>query len=334
MFLLDAGIEHQQTSEVSQCIKLITVPGTQRVCKYAFDLARAHGRKKVTCITKNNIMKITDGMFAKVFDKMASKYPDIETEHRIVDIATAQVASKPHIFDVIVTLNLYGDIISDVAAEVAGSVGLCGSANIGEQAAMFEAVHGSAPDIAGKDIANPGGLLNGAVMMLTHIGQHETAVKIKNAFLAALEDGIHTADIYRPNTSKVKVGTMGFSDAVIERLGVEPKILRAESVTAADHTNNQQPLSHYDVLSDPITTFPQKELVGCDFFVDWQGDNRNPETLAKVLQSCKSDLGLQMISNRGVKVWPDGHDETFKVNHWRCRFVGQGSTVNNKTYET
>eukprot|EP00730_Choanoeca_flexa_P011360 TRINITY_DN2478_c0_g1_i1.p1 TRINITY_DN2478_c0_g1~~TRINITY_DN2478_c0_g1_i1.p1 ORF type:complete len:529 (+),score=141.12 TRINITY_DN2478_c0_g1_i1:65-1651(+) len=325
-----AGIEHRHTSEVTQCIKLITVPGTARVCKYAFDYATMHSRKNVTCITKQNIMKITDGLFHRVFQKTAEQYPHLESEHRIVDIATAQVASKPHLFDVIVTLNLYGDIISDVAAEVAGSVGLCGSANVGDRYAMFEAIHGSAPDISGQDIANPAGLINGAVMMLTHIGQRHAAVTIKNALLRTIEDGIHTADIYRDGPhSKKLVGTQEFADALIERLGQEPQVLRKEEGPAADSPDGVESPS-FVLPERPVFVPPQKSLVGCDFFVDWEGDKRNPDVLAEQLQACETNLKLEMISNRGVKVWPNGNPHTYKVNHWRCRFVGEdGSEPSN-----
>ena len=172
---LYAGIEHRQTQEVYQCLKVISQPGSEKIIRYAFEYAKKYGRKKVTCMTKDNIMKLADGLFHKTFLEIAKEYPGIETDHKIIDIGTALIADRPEIFDVIVTLNLYGDIISDVAAQVTGSVGLGGSANVGAEVAMFEAIHGSAPDIAGKDIANPSGLLNGAIMMLVHIGQHEIA---------------------------------------------------------------------------------------------------------------------------------------------------------------
>src|SRR3990167_2013406 len=217
-----AGIEHRQTDEVYQCLKLISRPGCEQIIQYAFEYARKFNRKKVTCLSKDNIMKMTDGLFHRVFDEIAKDYPEIQTEHLIVDIGTALIACDPERFDVIVTLNLYGDIISDVAAQITGSVGLAGSANIGNQMAMFEAIHGSAPDIAGKNIANPSGLLNGAIQMLIHINQPETATLVENAWLKTLEDGMHTGDIYSPKLSKEKVGTQAFADAVIERLGQLP----------------------------------------------------------------------------------------------------------------
>ena len=168
---LYAGIEHQQTQDVVQALKLISRPGCEKIVRYAFEYAKAHNRKKVSCITKDNIMKLTDGLFHRVFNEIGEEYPDIEKDHYILDIGAAFVAEKPEIFDVIVTLNLYGDVISDIAAEVAGSVGIAGSANIGDGYAMFEAIHGSAPTIAGQNRANPSGLLQGAIQMLVHIGQ-------------------------------------------------------------------------------------------------------------------------------------------------------------------
>jgi isocitrate dehydrogenase len=210
---LYAGIEHQQTDNVTQCLKLISHTGSERIIRYAFEYARANARKKVTCISKDNIMKLTDGMFHKTFDRVAKEYPGIETGHMIVDIGAAKIAAAPHLFDVVVTENLYGDILSDIAAEVAGSVGLCGSSNIGKNGAMFEAIHGSAPDIAGQGIANPSGLLNAAVMMLQHLGQNDVANKIYNAWLKTIEDGIHTGDVYAPMVSSTRANTKEFTAA-------------------------------------------------------------------------------------------------------------------------
>ncbi|MDX1314552.1 MAG: NADP-dependent isocitrate dehydrogenase, partial [Eudoraea sp.] len=185
---LYAGIEHQQTDEVVQCLKLISRPGCEKIIRYAFEFARQYGRKKVTCFTKDNIMKQTDGLFHEVFNEVAAEYTDIENEHWIIDIGAAKMADTPEAFDVIVMPNLYGDIMSDVAAQITGSVGLAGSANIGEECAMFEAIHGSAPRRAGQNMANPSGLLHGAIMMLNHLGQNEVAEKIHNAWLRTIED--------------------------------------------------------------------------------------------------------------------------------------------------
>jgi len=223
---LYAGIEHRQTEEVYQTLKLISRPGSERIVRYAFEYARLNHRTKVTCFTKDNIMKMTDGLFHQVFDEIGEEYPEIEKEHWIIDIGAAKAATEPEAFDVIVMPNLYGDVVSDIAAQLTGSVGLAGSANIGEKVAMFEAVHGSAPDIAGLGIANPSGLLYAGILLLIHIKQYKAAEKIRNAWLKTIEDGVHTGDIYQEGGhSKERVGTEGFTNAVIERLGDAPATL-------------------------------------------------------------------------------------------------------------
>lgn len=311
---LYAGIEHQQTDEVVQCLKLISRPGCEKIVRYAFEYARQQGRKKVSCFTKDNIMKQTDGLFHKVFDEIAREYPDIQNEHWIVDIGAARLADTPEAFDVIVMPNLYGDVLSDVAAQITGSVGLAGSANIGEECAMFEAIHGSAPLIAGQDVANPSGLLQGAVMMLNHIGQTTIAEKIHNAWLKTIEDGIHTADIYTHGLSKQKVGTRAFADAVIANLGQQPQQFK--------------PISYAQSVALQLPPYQRKsaarkELVGVDLFVHWRGSN--PEELAARLKTLeRAGIQLAMITNRGIKVYPEGFKETFCTDHWRCRF--QSST--------
>ena len=308
---LYGGIEYRQSQDVMASLKIISRPGTERIVRYAFEYARANDRKKVTCMSKDNIMKISDGLFHKVFDEIASEYPDIENEHMIIDIGTAKVANSPHLFDVIVTPNLYGDIISDVAAEVTGSVGLGGSSNIGMDFGMFEAVHGSAPDIAGQGIANPSGLILGSVMMLTHIGQGGAASKIHNAWLKTIEDGIHTGEIYREKISKEKVGTEGFTKAVIERLGAEPEKLQARNYPDTPGGLKLPPLKPRVEVS--------KERVGVDIGINWEG---SADDLAAAVNACVNDnLKLQMISNRGTKVWPEGQPETFCADNWRLRFL-------------
>ncbi|HBR69046.1 MAG TPA: NADP-dependent isocitrate dehydrogenase, partial [Rhodospirillaceae bacterium] len=322
---LYGGIEYRQSQDVMASLKIITRPGTERICRYAFEYARANGRKKVTCMTKDNIMKLSDGLFHKVFDEIGAEYPDIQKEHMIIDIGTAKVAAHPEMFDVIVTLNLYGDIISDVAAEVTGSVGLGGSSNIGENFAMFEAVHGSAPDIAGKGIANPSGLLLGAIQMLVHIGQGTVAAKIHNAWLKTIEDGIHTGDIYREGgASKKKVGTAEFSAAVIERLGQKPIHLKAVDYSKAPPGGIKLP----PLKSQPERT---KMRVGVDIGLNWNG---KPDDLAGLMQDCllpEHNLKLQMISNRGTKVWPGGKDGTFCADNWRLRFMAVNQNEQVKT---
>ena len=307
---LYAGIEHQQTDEVVQCLKLITRPGCEKIIRYAFEYAKQYGRKKVTCFTKDNIMKQTDGLFHQVFDEIALEYPEIENEHWIIDIGAAKMADTPEVFDVIVTLNLYGDILSDVAAQIAGSVGLAGSANIGEECAMFEAIHGSAPRRANQNLANPSGLLQGAIMMLNHIGQTEVAEKVQNAWLKTIEDGIHTYDIYKEGISQQKVGTKEFAQAIIKNLGYRPRTLKA--VTYA----KGKALSLPKYIRKEVA---KKELLGVDLFVHWAGSE--PTQLADKIQTIEtSGIKLSMITNRGIKVWPDGFKETFCTDHWRCRF--------------
>lgn len=307
---LYAGIEHQQTDEVVQCLKLISRPGCEKIVRYAFEYAKQYERKKVTCFTKDNIMKQTDGLFHQVFDEIAKEYPEIENEHWIIDIGAAKMADTPEAFDVIVMPNLYGDVLSDVAAQIAGSVGLAGSANIGEECAMFEAIHGSAPRRAGQNLANPSGLLQGAVMMLNHIGETAVAEKVQNAWLKTIEEGIHTYDVFKEGISKQKVGTKEFAKAVIANLGNKPEILK--SVSYAKNT----------ALSLPKYTrkpAAKKELVGVDVFVHWGGSD--PNELAAIVQKLENtDIKLTMITNRGIKVFPDGFRETFCTDHWRCRF--------------
>ena len=306
---LYAGIEHQQTDEVVQCLKLISRPGCEKIIRYAFEYAKQQNRKKVTCFSKDNIMKQTDGLFHQVFNEIALEYPEIKNEHWIVDIGAAKVADTPEDFDVLVMQNLYGDIISDIAAQITGSVGLAGSSNIGEECAMFEAIHGTAPDIGGKDIANPSGLLNGAIMMLNHIGETKVAERIQNAWSKTIEDGIHTADIYNDKVSKKKVGTKEFANAIIENLDKLPSILKPVS----NHNNQALVLPRYQ-----RKLAANKELEGVDLFVHWRG--LDPNELAEIITKCQlAHTKLSMITNRGIKVWPDGFKETFCTDHWRCR---------------
>jgi isocitrate dehydrogenase len=306
---LYAGIEHRQTDEVVQTLKLISRPGSERIVRYAFEYARANKRSKVTCFTKDNIMKMSDGLFHKVFDEVAAEYPDIENEHWIVDIGAAKLADTPGVFDVVVMPNLYGDILSDVAAQIAGSVGLAGSANIGSSVSMFEAIHGSAPRRAGQNLANPSGLFLGAVLMLVHIGQGDVATRVHNAWLRTIEDGVHTYDVFAEGVSKEKVGTREFADAVIARLGQEPQTLK--------------PVSYATEQAISVEAKPRavavKERVGIDVFV--HAADATADDLAATLQAAAGSLALDMISNRGQSVWPGGAPETLLTDHWRCRVL-------------
>ena len=319
------GIEYRQTGQVTQCLKLISRPGTEKIVRYAFEYARANNRKKVTCFTKDNIMKVTDGLFHKVFDEVAQDYSDIENEHWIVDIGSAKLADTPTAFDVVVLPNLYGDVLSDVAAQIAGSVGLAGSANIGESIAMFEAIHGSAPRRAGQNLANPSGLLLGAVMMLVHVGQRDAAERVHNAWLRTIEEGVHTYDIFKEGVSREKVGTREFAEAVAARVGQKPETLKAVSYQTGGETADAA-----RARGTGTARTENKDLVGVDVYLDWSGGTG--DELGEAMQNLSGEgLRVKSIANRGVKVWPGGFAETFKSDHWRCRFTsdaeGAGATV-------
>jgi isocitrate dehydrogenase len=312
-----AGIEHRQTDQVFQCLKLITRPGCEKIVRYAFEYARRNNRRKVHCFTKDNIMKLTDGLFHKVYDEIGAEYPEIAKQHWIVDIGAARLADTPEIFDVIVMPNLYGDILSDVAAQIAGSIGLAGSSNIGEHVAMFEAIHGSAPGIAGQNVANPSGLLLGAVMMLVHIGQTQVASRVHNALLRTIEDGLHTADVFHEGVSQELLGTREFADAVIARLGQVP----LQRTPAAYIAGEPEVQVQWKAAAPAL-----KQLVGVDVFLEWR--NGTPDQLgAKLAVVSAAGLQLTMITNRGVKVWPGGAPETFCTDHWRCRFLAPEGAV-------
>ncbi len=314
---LYAGIEHRQTQEVYQTLKLMTSPGSEKIIRYAFEYAKLNNHKKVTCLTKDNIMKMTDGMFHRVYDEVGAEYPEINKEHMIIDIGAARLADTPEFFDVIVLPNLYGDILSDIAAQLTGSVGLGASANIGTDYAMFEAIHGSAPDIAGRGIANPSGLLLAGVQMLVHSGQPAVAETIHNAWKRTIEEGIHTGDIFRDGRSRERVGTNEFTEAVIERLGQKPERLRVVSYGKSERTRTDSIMS--------IHVHQKKELYGVDVFLDWDEAGRDPEVLgARILADIlPPHFNLTMITNRGLKVYPDVDVNSFKSDHWRCRFLSK-----------
>lgn len=314
---LYAGIEYQHTPEVCEALKIISRSGCERIIRYAFEYALSNHRKKVTCFTKDNILKLSDGLFHQTFEEIAKEYPQIENEHWIIDIGAAKLADTPENFDVVVMPNLYGDILSDVAAQIAGSVGLAGSANIGEKHAMFEAIHGSAPRRAGQNLANPSGIILASIMMLNHLSQGETASLIQNAWLKTLEDGIHTYDIYREGMSTKKVGTKEFGEAVAARLGQKPETLKP--------AKPQAPFK-----MKPVKPIPKgkKELIGVDVYVKWDGDI---EALKSQMDMCAgSDFEVDLITNRGAKVWPEPMEETFCVDHWRCRFNGKGGKTSHE----
>jgi isocitrate dehydrogenase len=319
---LYAGIEYRHTHNMRESVKLISRTGCEKIVRYAFEYAIKNSRKKVTCFSKDNIMKFSDGIFHQVFNEIAKEYPTIANEHYIVDIGTARLATKPEIFDVIVTSNLFGDIISDVTAEISGSVGLAGSANIGKDFALFEAIHGSAPDIAGKNIANPSGLLNGAIMMLVHIGKGEVAAEIENAWKKTLEDGVHTADIYNTKISNKKVGTKEFAEEVVSRLGQKPSNLRTANYSSSSNKAGKN-------FTYEINTSEKKSLVGVDIFVGMNVNSAH-DIADKVNPIDAGPMVLRTISSKGLKLWP--RDDRFFMNsdHWCCRFMPDSGEISHQ----
>jgi isocitrate dehydrogenase len=315
---LYSGIEYKISHECYESLKLITRSGSNRINKFAFDYAIKNNRQKISCFIKDNIMKLSDGAFHKSFTDIAKFYPEISTEQMIIDIASAKIAVNPARFDVIVTENLYGDIISDIAAEVSGSVGLCGSANIGDNYAMFEAIHGSAPDIAGKNIANPSGLINASLMMLRHICKFAEADLIENALNYTIEQGFHTADLFNPKHSKEKLGTQEFAEKIIKHLGKKPKklILKENSNNNYCETRSAEPKN-----SELNTT--NRELVGVDIFIDYNNNNLD-DLVTNIKNSCNNLLlNLQSISSKGLKIWPENRFPPPACDILICRFVSK-----------
>ena len=318
-----AGIEYRQTHNMYESIKLISRVGSEKIIRYAFEYAVKNNRKTVSCFSKDNIMKFSDGIFHKVFDEISKEYPSIKSNHYIIDIGTAKLAKCPDMFDVIVTSNLYGDIISDVTAEISGSVGLAGSANIGEQCAMFEAVHGSAPDIAGQNIANPSGLLNAACMMLIHIGLGSYAAIIENAWKKTLEDGVHTGDIYNEKISSAKVGTKEFAKAIVERFGQKPAKL-----ISVDY-KNVTPASSKSSRIYTIDTNEVKTLVGVDVFVQMKCDNAH-QIAEKINKLNLENIELKTIAAKGLMLWPRKNPAPFLSDHWCLRFMPKSGIISHE----
>lgn len=315
---LYSGIEYQATENSYVAVKLISESGSRKIIRYAFDYALSNGRKKVTCITKNNIMKLSDGAFARIFDEVAKDYPQLEHNHMIVDIGSARIASKPDSFDVVVTLNLYGDIISDIAAEAAGAVGIAGSANIGSDYAMFEAVHGSAPDIAGQGKANPSGLLNAAIMMLRHLAMYEKADLIENAWLSTIEAGIHTADLH--SDSGTLVSTQQFTEAIIRNINTKPKILR---VSDRRSSNSKNPNKN-DYLNHK-----KHRVVGCDIYVR-KANSRVFQGLANEVMT--SNLKLSFIGHKGLVIWPNSSLDC-ELDMLQLRFISDSEVSQDEIIE-
>ena len=307
---LYAGIEYRATDNSYLSLKLISRAGCEKIIRYAFEYARVNKRSKVTCVIKDNIMKITDGLFHNIFKEIAEEYKDIGSDSYIVDIGAARIATKPQLFDVIVTLNLYGDILSDIAAEVSGSVGLAGSFNMGTEYAMFEAVHGSAPDIAGKNIANPSGLLNAAILMLNHVGQQDAAASIHNAWLKTLEDGLHTADIFN-KASKRKISTKEFTELVISNLGSKPTHFKVIEKKLSEKINVKLK------APQPIT----REMIGVDIYL--MDHKKSAAEIAEILSAGDLNLDLKSIAQRGLLVWPTSEAGEASENMMRLRFIAK-----------
>lgn len=308
---LYAGIEHMQTPGVAQCLKLISRLGSEKVIRLAFELAIAEGRKRVHCATKSNIMKLTEGTFKRTFERIAQDYPDIEAQHIIIDNCAHQLVKRPEQFDVIVTTNMNGDIISDLTSGLIGGLGFAPSANIGSEVAIFEAVHGSAPKYAGKDVINPTAVLMSGVMMLRHLGEFEAAAKIENALLVTLEQGILTRDVVGDAKA---VGTRAFTDAIIGNLGRQSENWRVREY---------KPMVLPDFPKAPdMVKAEVRRTVGADIFVE---TGQLPEQLGPALEALAegSALKLKMISNRGTKVYPSVGAMTDCVDHYRCRFIAR-----------
>ena len=308
---LYAGIEHMQTPDVAQCLKLISAKGSEKIVRLAFEFARSEGRKSVACATKSNIMKLTEGELKRTFERIAPEYPDIESWHVIIDNCAHQLVKKPEQFDVIVTTNMNGDIISDLTSALVGGLGFAPSANLGNGIAIFEAVHGSAPKYAGKNVINPSAVLLSGVMMLKHLGEFDAATDIEHAVLTTLIDGKLTGDVVGYDKG---IATSDFARTVIGNLGK-----RAEGWNVRSSKPIHMPEVSRQQVFRPAHT---KDVVGSDIFVE---SGLAPSQLGPSLETISqgSPLRLKMISNRGTKVYPDGNPNIDCVSHHRCRFVSR-----------
>ena len=308
---LYAGIEHMQTPDVAQCLKLISAKGCEKIVRMAFEYARAEGRGSVACATKANIMKLTEGELKRTFERIAPDYPDIRPWHVIVDNCAHQLVKKPAQFDVIVTTNMNGDILSDLTSALVGGLGFAPSANLGNGIAIFEAVHGSAPKYAGKDVINPSAVILSAVMMLKHLGEFAAAADIEHAVLVTLAEGGLTGDVVGYEKG---LRTSEFARRVTGNLG-----RRAEGFTVRE----SKPIRLPEVSRERVfRAAGVKEVVGADIFVDSPLD---PADLGAALETiaATAPLRLKMISNRGTKVYPGGNPAIDCVSHHRCRFVSR-----------
>lgn len=308
------GIEHMITNDVAVGRRIITRPGSAQVIRYAFEMAKRKGLKKLACGHKANIMKLTDGIFLETFYEIAKEYPQIEVSDIIVDDLCMKLVSRPELFESIVLTNLQGDIVSDLCAGLVGGLGFAPSANIGDNISIFEAVHGTAPDIAGRGIANPTALLLSGISMLRFLGLTENAASIENSLLYTLEQGVHTGDFGDRSTQSVN--TQGFADAVIANLGQVPA---NGSVVAQPNFETRKPVTR-PAQNKVTDTNPDvaKEIQGVDIFIETA---LQPAEIAEIAKSKLNDkFKLVMISNRGTQVWPTGSIFTELVNQSRIRY--------------
>ncbi len=313
---LYAGIEHMQTPGVAQCLKLISSKGCEKVVRLAFEFALAEGRKRIHCATKSNIMKLTEGALKRGFEQVSREYPGIEAHHIIIDNCAHQLVKKPEQFDVIVTTNMNGDIISDLASALVGGLGFAPSANLGNEVAIFEAVHGSAPKYAGKNVINPTAVVLSAAMMLRHLGEFDAAATIEHAILVTFEDGeARTGDVVGYDKG---ASTTAFTEAVIANLGRKSE---------RHQVRGYKPLKLPKV--NPAADFVKakdRRVVGVDVFVE---SSLSSEALGKGLErlAAETPVKLKMISNRGTKVYPATGAITDCVDHWRCRFIRRDASA-------
>jgi isocitrate dehydrogenase len=308
------GIEHMPTHDVALSRRFITRPGSLQLIKYAFEMAKKKGAKRITCGHKANIMKLTDGLFLQCFQEVAKEYPGLPSDDVIVDDLCMKLVTRPDTFDVVVLTNLQGDIVSDLCAGLVGGLGFAPSANIGDHISIFEAVHGTAPDIAGKNIANPTALLLSGVAMLRHLGLMENAAIIENSLLYTLEQGIHTGDFGQRGTPSLS--TSAFADAIISHFGKTPVHGAKPVLPNMDATPTFFKLDQNAMMVSK--ELENIRIMGVDMFIE---SSEQPEFIAK---KCQRHGGVKFnlinISNRGTQVWPTGSVYTNLVNEYNCRF--------------
>jgi isocitrate dehydrogenase len=308
------GIEHMLTHDVSLSRRFITRPGSEQVIRYAFEMAKKKGTRRITCGHKSNIMKLTDGLFLEVFYEVAKEYPELKADDVIVDDLCMKLVTRPDLFDVVVLTNLQGDIVSDLCAGLVGGLGFAPSANIGDHICIFEAVHGTAPDIAGKNIANPTALLLSGIALLRHVGLMKSAAMIENALLYTLEEGKHTGDF--GDKSIASLNTTQYADAIIANFGKLPAQGAKPSLPDMPTTPTMFKLDKNAMMESEETV--KEKIVGVDFFIE---SNEQPLAIAtKCLRHAGVKFKLINISNRGTQVWPTGSVYTNLVNQYNVRF--------------